>query len=126
MILKNLRSTSLAAAVFVGLLSAAGGCLNNSTGPNQPLSIQLTVDKTSGSAGSDIFSFSFEAKGTFIVDVVLGFGDGNSETVPGGNSGRVFGTQPHTYAEAGAYTATATVRDSFGESAADTVAITVQ
>ena len=71
MMLRNTGSTPLVAALFVGLLTVAGGCVNDSTGTSGPPSVNLTVDKTVGVAVADTFYFSFEAKGGFLGDLVL-------------------------------------------------------
>ena len=57
--------------------------------------------------------------------VDLDFGDGDDWSLSGGGTGRVYGTRPHVYQEAGTYSAIATVTDISGGLAADTVTITV-
>ena len=114
------------AALAVPVLFAASACSSTSTDVGGPLSIMLTVDRTSGRAGVDAFSFHYEATGTDLLGVVLEFGDGQVDSLAAFGAARAGATREHVYASPGTYLASARVQEAFGALRADTVQVEVQ
>ena len=102
------------------------GCDGSSTDQGKDLSVELTVDISSGVAVVDTFSFGFEVRGRALHSMVLDYGDGESETVQGGASSRIFGNRVHAYQEAGTFRAVALARELAGQESADTAVVQVQ
>ena len=111
---------------LVGALLAGGmGCSSSSTDVGEPLSITLTVDRTTGLAAVDTFSFHYEATGTDILGVVLEFGDGQEDSLSALGAARAGATRNHVYGSAGVFSASARVLEALGALRADTVVVEV-
>lgn len=114
------------AALAVSVVMAASACARTSTDVGEPLSITLTVDRTSGRAGLDTFSFHYEVAGTDLLGVVLDFGDGQVDSLAAMGAARAAATREHVYASPGTYSASAKAQEAFGNAKADTVTVVVQ
>ncbi len=108
------------------LLAVVTACSSSSTDAGGPLSITLTVDKTTGVAAVDTFSFHYEATGTDILGVVLEFGDGQADSLSALGAARAGATRTHVYGSAGVFSASARVLEAFGAVRADTVVVEIQ
>ena len=108
------------------LLAVASGCSSSSTDVGEPLSITLTVDRTTGLAAVDTFSFHYEATGTDILGVVLDFGDGQADSLSALGAARAGATRNHVYGSAVVFSASARVLEAFGDLLADTVVVEIE
>ena len=108
--------------LFLGPLS----CSTSTADVGKALSIELSVDRTSGVAGVDVFTFRYEASGQDLLGVVLEFGDGQADSLATLGSTTAGATRPHTYVDPGSYSAIARVLEAFGQLLADTVMVRVQ
>lgn len=117
---------SAVVALLVGALLALGmGCTDTSTAIGGPLSITLTVDRATGLAGVDAFSFHLEATGTELLGIVLAFGDGQADSVSALGASSVGATRVHVYESPGTFSAVAHATESLGAVKADTVVVEV-
>jgi hypothetical protein len=112
--------------LIAALLTVALGCSSSSTDAGEPLSITLTVDRTTGLAAVDTFSFHYEATGTDILGVVLDFGDGQADSLSALGAARAGATRNHVYGSAGVFSASARVLEAFGDLLADTVVVEIE
>jgi hypothetical protein len=127
MIRRKISASLVATAVLAGAaLTAAAGCSRTTTDVGEPLSITLTVDRTSGRAGVDAFTYHYEAAGTDLLGVVLDFGDGQVDSLAAQGAARAAATRSHVYASPGTYSAHARAMEAFGSVRADTVVVAVQ
>jgi hypothetical protein len=113
---------SLAAMSLLGAL----GCSDTTVDIGNPLSISLTVDRTSGVAGVDTFTFQYSARGTGLLGVVLEFGDGQADSLATLGASEAGATRKHVYAEPGSYAASARAEEALGARRADTLMVQVQ
>jgi hypothetical protein len=99
---------ALGALVSIGfLVVCTSGCSSSSADFGGPLSITLTVDRTSGRATVDEFAFHYEASGTELLGVVLDFGDGQVDSLSAQGASRAGAIRIHVYELAGMFSATA-------------------
>lgn len=120
-------SRSCSGLFLVGALLAVGmGCSSTSTDVGGVLSMTLTVDRTTGLAAVDTFSFHYEATGTELLGIVLDFGDGQVDSLSALGATRAGATRTHVYGSAGVFSASARVLDVLGVLRADTVVVEVQ
>ena len=91
-------------------------------GENQPPVVNLTADKTSGIAPLTInfTATASDPEGEPIVEYTWDFGDGNTDISQNNES------KTHTYAKAGKYFPTLTVKNNISQEASDTVSITAK
>ncbi len=84
------------------------------------------MDKASGIAGVDGFTFRYDAAGRDLLGVVLNFGDGQADSLSTQGSTKAGATRSHIYELPGTYFAFARVLESFGAVLADTVMVEVR
>ena len=123
------RSTTLIGTAWV--LGAVGvftvlSCSDSTADFGEPLSITLTVDRSSGTAGVDLFTFRYDASGSQLLGVVLEFGDGQADSVAGQGGSTARATRTHLYEIPGTYSANARVVEALGATLADTVVVQIQ
>jgi len=114
------------AALAAAILAAAAGCSSASTDVGEPLSITLSVDRSSGAAAVDVFSFHYEATGTDLLGIVLEFGDGQADSLAAQGAARASATRSHVYETPGTYSASAWAHEALGATKADTVVVEVR
>ena len=107
-------------------LGAAFACSPAGTETGEPLSVELTVDRTSGEVGVDAFTFHLDATGRNLSSVVLEFGDGEGDSLAASGSTSAGMTRSHVYEAPGSYSAVARAVETSGEVLADTIVVTVQ
>jgi hypothetical protein len=107
-------------------LSLCLACSSSSVEIGNPLTIELTVDRSTGVAGTDSFTFRYEATGKDLMGVVLAFGDGQADSLAARGATSAGATRTHVYDIPGSYAAFARAIESFGETLADTVLVEVQ
>ena len=91
--------------LFVALLLAASGCLDDNITGTRPLTFSLSAEPTTGSVGQTI-TFSYEGTGTIIQGVILEYGDGVIDSVfTPGSVVEVGGNLNHEYETTGTFQA---------------------
>ncbi len=89
-------------------LLPAAACLDEDITGTRALAITITADPTAAAVGDDV-RFEFVGEGTNIAAVVVGFGDGQADTLTYPAVVEVADFTVHSYDAPGTYTAIATV-----------------
>ncbi len=119
------RSGRAGEAALALLLAVQLAACNGVEGPDpQPVSITLTATPVSAPAGTSI-TFHVEAKGNSLAGLAVAYGDGAVDSLATFLARSAGATRTHAYVDAGTYLARATVLDSDGTSAADSVSVSV-
>lgn len=111
-------------AAFAALLALLTACTGINGPENQALEITLTALPTSAVVGSPI-TFRFEARGNSLEGVALMYGDGVVDSLATYQAQSAHGVYNHGYTEAGDFTAVATVLESGGATAIDSVNVSI-
>ena len=91
--------------LFIALLIAVSGCLDDSITGTRPLTFSFSADPTTASVGQTI-TFSYEGTGTFIQGVIVEYGDGAIDSVfTPGSVVEVGGVLDHEYETTGTFQA---------------------
>ena len=126
MILREISAPCGGFLLVAALVLSGAACSESSADIGEPLSITLTVDRNTGSAAVDTFTFEYDATGTELLGIVLDFGDGQVDSVAALGASRAGATRPHVYQTAGTFEAFARALEAFGSVLADTVVLQVQ
>jgi len=91
--------------LFVALLLAASGCLDDNITGTRPLTFSFSASPTTTSVGQTI-TFSYEGTGTLIQGVIVEYGDGAIDSVfTPGTVVEVAGVLDHKYETTGTFQA---------------------
>ena len=91
--------------LFVALLLAVSGCLDDNITGTRPLTFSFSASPTTASVGQTI-TFSYEGTGTFIQGVIVEYGDGAIDSVfTPGSVVEVGGVLDHKYEATGTFQA---------------------
>ena len=91
--------------LFIALLLAVSGCLDDSITGTRPLTFSFSASPTTTSVGQTI-TFSYEGTGTLIQGVIVDYGDGVIDSVfTPGSVVEVSGALDHEYEATGTFQA---------------------
>jgi hypothetical protein len=110
----------------VALVPAAllGACSDTTFEGGGPVSIELSVDRTTARTGQDV-TFTYDAKGTVLTGVIVEFGDGATDTMDTAGAQKAHGRFIHAYRTVGTFTAVGTAYDASQGPATDQVVVQV-
>jgi hypothetical protein len=105
-------------------VAAASACRDVSTDPPRTIQVALTVDETERRVGES-FTFRYEGEGRSILGLVLHFGDGRVDSIPGFGAQTASGFREHAFEAEGVFLAVVELEDGSGVVVADSVPLQV-
>lgn len=104
-------------------LLAGIGCEDLSD-PGRPTAVELSSDRTTAAIAEPI-EFRYEAQGQNLAGLVIDYADGSRDSIDGFGAQSAAGTVLHTFEATGIFDVTAALLEFSGETAGDTVVVTI-